>query len=533
MLPDFYAILGISPQATAEAAKSAFRQLARQYHPDMRPNDPNAAEHFRLIYQAYKVLTTPEQRVRYDQARAQQQSDQQHQLGKSYTRPYNWEDWDWAAEAARYHPSLELRCVLSQKQLPILPTEQIVYILSEFVPVSSGQTLSSLPLNLCIAVDRSYSMRGEKLSAVKHALRQIIERLEPEDILALVAFDNRPEVMVRAERHQFPHVLSSVVERLHERGGTSIAEALAGALSEVSRFAEQQMTSHIILLTDGQTYGDEDRCLELAKQAHQQGIGITALGIGTDWNYQLLDQIASLSDGSSEYLERASDIITAIERSVSTLRNTMANNLHLSLSLSQDAHVRRVTRIFPDIAELMNAAEPGQQWLHTSDIQLEPGPVATTPQGIGLGLLWELLVPGNLSGQYQFGQLDVQYDIPSARLSGQTTSERFAVTFVEPDRFTNAGASQRVKDVLEYLTAYRLQQRAQEMARNGKAQQASALLFTASQRLEDVHEQKLAGDAKAQAELLEKQGEMDRSAMLRLHFGTKNLAQRQGERSEH
>ncbi|HEY7125989.1 MAG TPA: VWA domain-containing protein [Ktedonobacterales bacterium] len=530
MLPDFYGILGVSPAATAEEAKLAFRHLARHYHPDMRPNDPNAAEHFRLIYQAYKVLTTPEQRKRYDHARTQQQQpSRQRQFARAFTRPFNWQDWDWAAETARYSPSLELRCVISQNEIATLPTEQVVYVLSELVPVSSGQTLNSLPLNLCIAVDRSASMRGEKLAAAKNALRQLIERLDPEDILALVAFDNRPEIMVRAERHQFPHVLSSVVDRLHERGGTVIGEALEAALDQVSRFSKQQMTSHIILLTDGQTYGDEERCLELAKQARQQGISITALGIGTDWNEHLLDQIASFSEGSADYLEYASDIITAMEQRVTILRNTLATNVRLSLSLSQDAHVRQVTRIFPDIAELLDTGAPEHQWKQSSDMQFEPGQVAATPQGIGLGLLWELVLPGNITGHYQFGQLDVQYDIPSAKLTGKTISERFAVTFVEPHRFSSASMSPRVKRMVELVTAYRLQQRAQEVARNGDSKRASMLLSSAALRLQGANEHGLANDARAQAELLIKRGEMERSAMLRLHYGTKNLGQRQHE----
>ncbi len=533
MAPDFYAILGVSPGAGVEEVKRVFRQLARQYHPDMRPNDPNAPEQFRLIYRAYKVLTTPELRARYEQARFQHmQASRRGQLGRSLTRPYNWEDWDWEAEATRYSPSLELRCTVSHNQLAVLPSEQIIYVLSELVPVSSGQTLSSLPLNLCIAVDRSYSMRGEKLAAVKNALRQLIERLEPEDILALVAFDNRPEVMVRAERHQFPHVLSSVVDRLQERGGTSIGEALAKALEEVSRFSEQQMTSHIILLTDGQTYGDEDRCLELARQAHQQGISITVLGIGTEWNEELLEHIASASHGTSHYLERASEIVTAMEQRVTTLRNMLATNVRLSLSLSQDAHVRRVTRVFPDVSELMDATQPEQQWMHTNNLQLEPTQVAATPQGIGLGLLWEILLPGNMIGHYPFGQLDLQYDIPSARLAGQNTSERFAVSFLPPHELTSPGPAQRVKHVLAYVTAHRIQQRAQEVARTGDLSKASSLLHSVADRLQEVGESGLAEDAHTQAERLEKQGNMDRAAQLRLRYGTKNLGQRQREQPE-
>jgi Mg-chelatase subunit ChlD len=526
MLPDLYQMLGVTPQATPQEIRRAFRRLARQYHPDMRPNVPNAEDHFRRLYHAYQVLISPEQRSRYEQAFASQQAADAAPAGWGASSPNAWNTAEWAAVPARPQPTLELRCTLSQSQVATLPSEQVLYVLSELLPMSGGQSLSSLPLNLCLVVDRSSSMRGEKLGAVKKALRQIIEQLEPEDILSLVAFDNYPEVLVRAERQQFPHVLSSVVDRLYERGGTTIGAALERALEEVSRFADQQMTSHLILLTDGRTYGDDARCLELARAAYQRGIGITTLGIGTEWNEQLLDQIAAESAGAALYLEHADDIITAMEQSVATVRSTLATNVRLALELEPQARVRRVTRVLPDIAELLDASAPEQQWASSSSIQLAPGQVAATAAGSGLGLLWEVLLPANVRGPYPLGQISMQYDLPSAQLAGASRSDAWAVTFVEPHLFTPAGVSPRVHQVLEYLTAYRLQQRAHALARQGHPQQASKLLHTAALRLHDASQDDLAGEARAQAERLARSGQLDRSAMLRLHFGTKNLGRR-------
>lgn len=65
MATDYYEQLGVSPQATAEEVKRAYRRLARQYHPDANP-DPDAHARFKEIAAAYEVLSDPERRQRYD-----------------------------------------------------------------------------------------------------------------------------------------------------------------------------------------------------------------------------------------------------------------------------------------------------------------------------------------------------------------------------------------------------------------------------------------------------------------------------------
>lgn len=63
---DYYEILGVSKNATEQEIKSAYRKLARKFHPDVNKNDPNATEKFKDINEAYEVLSDPEKRKRYD-----------------------------------------------------------------------------------------------------------------------------------------------------------------------------------------------------------------------------------------------------------------------------------------------------------------------------------------------------------------------------------------------------------------------------------------------------------------------------------
>ena len=64
---DYYKILGIDKNATQDDVKKAYKQLARKYHPDLNPNDPDAVRKFQEINEANEVLSDPEKRKKYDQ----------------------------------------------------------------------------------------------------------------------------------------------------------------------------------------------------------------------------------------------------------------------------------------------------------------------------------------------------------------------------------------------------------------------------------------------------------------------------------
>lgn len=76
-IKDYYTELGVASDADEQAIKKAYRKLARQYHPDVNPDDETAAERFKAVNEAYQVLGDTEKRQRYDEMR-QQRSTWQH-----------------------------------------------------------------------------------------------------------------------------------------------------------------------------------------------------------------------------------------------------------------------------------------------------------------------------------------------------------------------------------------------------------------------------------------------------------------------
>src|ERR671919_3000048 len=74
---DYYQALGVPPDADEKTIRQAFRKLARQSHPDVNPGDKTAEERFKVINEAYQVLSDAEQRKKYDALRSQYQRWQQ------------------------------------------------------------------------------------------------------------------------------------------------------------------------------------------------------------------------------------------------------------------------------------------------------------------------------------------------------------------------------------------------------------------------------------------------------------------------
>jgi curved DNA-binding protein len=87
---DYYAALGVAPDADAETIKKAYRKLAREHHPDVKPGDKSAEERFKEINEAYQALSDPARRKKYDELRRQYREWSERGGGRG---DFDWGQW--------------------------------------------------------------------------------------------------------------------------------------------------------------------------------------------------------------------------------------------------------------------------------------------------------------------------------------------------------------------------------------------------------------------------------------------------------
>jgi Ca-activated chloride channel family protein len=479
---DYYTILGIPSGADEDAIKQAYRQLARRYHPDVS-DEEETAERFREIQQAYEILVDPQQKEAFDHWRKQQGFDEPLPL--------------------------ILRVTPSQPALPSLGEDQILYLMAE-VAASDQIEGHRLPLNLCLVLDRSTSMKGGRLQQVKEAARYIVDRMEPQDVLSLVVFSDRAQLVLPGEQEMDKTAARLAINSIQSGGGTEILQGLKLGLEQMGGWQTDESISHLILLTDGQTYGDEDGCLEMAKRAAEKKISLTLMGIGSDWNDRLLDDMARLSGApdASVYIDSTSKIAEAFHERIHGLGNIFAHDVVISVNLADRIVIKETFRVSPQINRL-----------YFTNGRLPLGSLEKErPQVVML----ELTVPSLSPGTHRLLQINVEGSVPAIGDSPTRTQHTVTMPFdlklgrrspVPPDIVSAMGK----------LAIFKMQERVMEDIEQGDIEPAVSRLKTMATRLLDIGEVDLARAALLEAGRLSQTGSISATGRKKIRYGTREL----------
>jgi Ca-activated chloride channel family protein len=405
---------------------------------------------------------------------------------------------------------LTLSCTWGRAPLPTSASPQAAYLLIEALAAAAAETV---PLNFCLVLDRSGSMQGAKLAAMKDATKRVIDTLTPRDVVAIVLFDDTVQVLAPAAPAADPGALKAAVDSIEEAGGTALSGGMQAGQAELRKHAAPDRVSAMLVLTDGQTWGDEDHCRMIASQLGQEGARITALGLGAEWNEKLLDELAEATGGVSDYIADPAQITSFFQRAVRAAQGTIAQDARLLLRLARDVTPRAVYRTTPVIANL------GYQPIGQNDVAVKLGSLeAGTPASVVI----DLMVPARAAGSFRIAQAELHY----TPLGG-------AEQLVKQDvllEFTNdpnaAQYDPRVMNLVEKVTAFKLQTRALSEAEAGNLTGATQKLRAAATRLLDLGELELAQKAQAQAEQLEQGKGMSAETQKELKYATRRLTQK-------
>ncbi len=395
---------------------------------------------------------------------------------------------------------LQLSSLCNKAAVPILQQPQLVYLLTELTP---GEAMVNvrMPLNFTLVLDRSGSMAGEKLRTMKAAVKNIIDQLKPEDIVSIITFETRTQVLVPAQSAMNKDEIKRKVDKIDDGGGTNMAPGLREGLSQVSQYLALNRVSRIILLTDGEATDKEDDSRRVASEAGEKNIPIIGLGFGKDWKHDFLLDLADRSirapgtqSGYAHYIPTPNDV-NRIFQEVFQSMQVVAQDVSVTIRMVQGLEARRVWQVVPMIKDIGRTAVQGRAIVIPVG-QLEKG---------GTAFLAEIMLPPRPAGAVRIAQTDVTYTTPG--LGPQRSAVDLIVQFT-PDLEASKRQNGHVMNIVERVQAYKLQTQALDEAEIGNVTGATQKLRQAVTILLSQGETDLANQMQQEANRLEQSGEI-------------------------
>ncbi len=349
---------------------------------------------------------------------------------------------------------------LGKDFMPVTGGSQLAYVLIEAKPTEMMAQVR-MPLNFALVLDHSGSMKGAKLHNVKEAVKMVIDRLQPSDYISVIIFDDTCQVIIPSMPARDPIGMKAAIDKIRDAGGTTMSLGMIQGLNELRRWNIPNAVNRMILLTDGVTYGDADRCRQLAREARANGIAIYPLGIGQDWDESLLDDIGELSGGMpAEFIRRPEDAMTIFEQQVQSAVAVAVRNAVLTLRLPVGVTPKKASLVLPIIKDLgPSVLSDRQVMVMLGDLEKD------NPQSV----LVELLIDPRPAGLFRIAQAELTYDVPIANLIGESIRDDIKVTFTT-DPTQAAQVNPLVMNYVEKATAHGLVTRVlDEYKRTGKA----------------------------------------------------------------
>ncbi len=195
-----------------------------------------------------------------------------------------------------------------------------------------------LPLNLALVLDRSGSMQGEKLRNLKEAVRLLMRRLRPDDVVSAVGYDHEVMTLARGATGGEGHEgVLAALERLHARGMTNLSGGWFQGRHLATGHRVQGGVNRILLMTDGlanQEVTHRGALTELCRAAADEGIVTTTIGFGADYDEDLLRDMAEAGGGATWYVETPDQAPGIFEEEIEGLLSLAAQHVRLRFRLA-------------------------------------------------------------------------------------------------------------------------------------------------------------------------------------------------------
>ncbi|MFO0968678.1 MAG: VWA domain-containing protein [Gemmataceae bacterium] len=325
------------------------------------------------------------------------------------------------------------------------------YALIKLIPSGLGDgTEKPVPLNIALALDVSGSMYEEdgtgisRLKRVQDAAISALGQLKPEDTLSIVAFAHNALVLLPpteiADRGKIENVIKQIDMYDVDPGGTAMNDGMRLALDELEKNAGTGTLSQLLVLTDGETSGEQE-CRQLAQRAAETKINVGLMGVGLDWKASLIKDLASLSNGTWHYIDtqQASEAKRIFVEAFTAIAHAAFTNVEMHLRPMKDIKIKRVRQVVPEIRE-MKCDEPEERHMMAQ--------LGTLEKDKSPRYVLDMSLPKRPDGKYVIAQLEITYEVGSTGKRETTGMIPLEMTYTSAGHgYINAEVARHIDEV--------------------------------------------------------------------------------------
>lgn len=388
--------------------------------------------------------------------------------------------------------------------------------------LKEGQPIRS-PINLALVLDKSKSMAGIPIEQVKEAAQRVIDLLSPDDLITIVVFDSSAKCIVERERVT-PTSIRSIknkIQQITANGMTAIDRGMKLALDKIKVNANQYV-NRCILLTDGCNTVDPDsdkNCIELANIAANLGIPFSAFGFGTEYNDKLIECIADIGKGKTDYIDQPEKIVSYFQQEVQEVSTTFAKNVKLRLKLLiPDMRLSQVNSafiVYPQIIEIESKQINDEYEFNLGDLLFNEPKI----------ILLQLFVPNAMFGKQRAGIIYAYYDSPASGKFGERTQEREVI--IEGVSPYTPSIDPEVEEWIGRVKIYIQQRMAEKLIESGKYSDAVTLLQSAQKTAIQLGQQEVATQLQSNITKLQRGERLTKEEQIKTKIITKTTILKQ------
>lgn len=385
-----------------------------------------------------------------------------------------------------------------------------LYLMARLMSGPAPVNQRRLPLNIGLVIDRSGSMAGDKIAYTRQAAQFLVQNLGPDDVLSVVLYHHDVEVLLPPQTVTHKDAVAQRIGTIKTGGTTNLSGGWLEGCNLTAQNLKDNQLNRVIIMSDGlanRGITEQARLAGLARQKYEQGISTTTMGLGSDFNEDLLMAMADAGGGAFYFIESPEVAPLIFQEELRGLLTTVGQNLTVRVAFSD--YIDAVTQLNAYPAE----TNAGHVAYRMGDIF---GDEIKT-------LVLELSIPAlQEPGLREIALLQFEYDELT-----ETGSEHRVISLPVNVTFVPAGAlpppHRDVRRSVLLLQAAQARRSAVQSADQGFYQEASQVLRAAADAIDQS--QITGDDLEEERDALRKQaGELEGGAAYYDSYSRKSMA---------